>query len=91
MPDLNLTTLILLALLVGAVIFIGRELEERYPEYVDYAHPRKSTVVQQLRAGTFVALDYASELAFPGSREKALEYKRNRARASLVVHSPATD
>jgi hypothetical protein len=79
MPELNFLTIILLAALLGVIIFIGRELEERYPEYADYAvKGTPTTIVQQLRAGTFVVLDYASEVAFPGSRNKAIQYKKDR-------------
>lgn len=79
MGGFNLTTVIALALLVGIVIFIGRELEVHYPEYTDYVEKDgKSTVVQQLRAGAFVLLDYGSDLVFPGSRDKVLQYKRNK-------------
>lgn len=79
MGGFNLTTIIALALLVGIIIFIGRELEVHYPDYTDYVEKGgKSTIVQQLRAGAFILLDYGSDLIYPGSREKMLLYKRNK-------------
>jgi hypothetical protein len=80
-PELNFLTIILFALLVGVVIFVGRELELRYPKYADYAKDAPSTILQQFRAGAFVILDYASEVVFPGSRENALTYKREKAQS----------
>lgn len=79
MGGFNLTTIIALALLVGIIIFVGRELEVHYPEYTDYVEKGgKSTIVQQLRAGAFVLLDYGSDLIYPGSRDNMLQYKRNK-------------
>lgn len=79
MLDLNITTIGLILLVVGLIVFIGREFQARYPQYADYVGPDKqSTPVQQARAGGFVVLDFASDLAFPGSREKAREYKKSK-------------
>lgn len=78
MLDLNFTTVLLLVSLLGILVFVGREFEERYPAYVDYKEGDKTTLVQQLRAGAFVALDYASDVAFPGARSRAISYKQQK-------------
>lgn len=90
-PELNFLTIILMAMLVGIVIFVGRELELRYPKYTDYAKQQTpSTLLQQFRAGSFVILDYASEVVFPGSRENALRYKREKAQTT-AAHANGSD
>lgn len=79
MPEFNYSTLILLGLLIGLILFLGREFEQNYPKLADYSTAQKpSTWVDQLRAGAFVALDVASDAAFPGQRVHALEYKKSK-------------
>lgn len=72
-------TVVLIALLCGVLVMLGREYEERYPKNCDYlADNKSSTLLQQLRVGTFLAMDSATELIWPGSREKAIYLKRVR-------------
>lgn len=86
MPEFNYSTLILLGLLIGLILFLGREFEQNYPKLAaDYSTAEKpSTWVDQLRAGAFVALDVASDAAFPGQRENALEYKKTKTVSRLT-------
>lgn len=79
MPEFNYSTLLLLGLLLGIILFLGKEFEKNYPNLADYASDQKpSTWVDQLRAGAFIALDVASDAAFPGKRQHALDYKKNK-------------
>lgn len=78
MLDLNFTTVLILLLLLGTLVFIGREFEKHNPQYVDYKEGDKTTLIQQLRAGGFVALDYASDILFPGDRDRAISYKQQK-------------
>lgn len=89
MFDLNFTSVVLLTLLIGALIFIGREFEERYPNYVDYKDGEKSTIIQQLRSGAFVALDYASDILYPGTRGMAVRYKQSKRTYEQEQHQQA--
>lgn len=74
-----LFTIVLIALLCGVLIVLGREYEERFPHNCDYLHGgQTSTLVQQLRVGAFLALDSATDMIWPGSREKAIHLKRVR-------------
>lgn len=74
-----LFVVVLIALLCGILIVLGREYEERYPKNCDYLSGNQpSTLVQQLRVGTFLAMDSATEMIWPGSREKAIYLKRFR-------------
>lgn len=75
----NFTTIILLAVLIGVVILMGREFEVRYKRYADYTSDDKpSTFQEQARAGSFWLLDFASEVVFPGTRKSAIRYKRDK-------------
>lgn len=76
--NMNFTVLILLGLLLAAFVLIGREFEDRYPGYIDYKTGEKSTLVQQMRVGAFITIDYVSDLIWPGSREHAVRYKQTR-------------
>lgn len=72
-------TVILLTLLCTILVIIGREFEERSPQDCDYLNSDgQSTLLQQLRTGMFFAIDYASYMIWPGSREKAIYLKRMR-------------
>lgn len=76
---MNLTVIILLGLLLAAFVLIGREFEERYAPYVDYKDENnRTTVLQQMRVGAFITMDYVSDLVWPGSREHAIRYKQTR-------------
>lgn len=71
--------ILLLAVLVGVMIVIGREYEERNPKNCDYVSTgTSSTLVQQLRVGAFLAMDYGSDMVWPGSRDQAISLKRIR-------------
>lgn len=77
--DLNVTVFLLLALFALVLIVIGREYEERYPKHCDYlADGKPSTFVQQLRTGAFIALDYAGDMVWAGSRDQAIYLKRQK-------------
>lgn len=72
----DLTTIILLAVLIGVVVLIGREFEIRYKSHADYVTAgTPSTLQQQARAGVFWLFNFAGDLVFPGSREAASRYK----------------
>lgn len=76
--DLNFSSLLLILFLVGALIFIGREFEIRYPTYIDYKIDNKSSIKQQLRTGAYLVLDYLSDLAWPGKLERAYAFKHSK-------------
>lgn len=74
---MNITVIILIALLLGALILIGREFEERYAKLIDYkADHEPSTLQQQMRTGAYVLFDYISDMCWPGNRTQAYAYKR---------------
>lgn len=75
----GIIVLLLLAVLVGVLIVIGREYEERNPQACDFSSDKTpSTLVQQLRVGAFLAMDYGSDMVWPGSRNQAIALKRMR-------------
>jgi hypothetical protein len=75
----NLTVIILLLVLAGIVILMGREFEIRYKKYADYtSHDKPSTLQDQARAGSFWLMDFASDVIFPGTRQSAISYKRDK-------------
>lgn len=76
--DLNFSSLLLILFLVGALIFIGREFEIRYPTYIDYKIDDKSSIKQQLRTGAYLVLDYLSDLCWPGKLELAYAFKHSK-------------
>lgn len=79
----------LLVILAGLLIVIGREFEERYPAYIDFASESKpSTLVQQLRTGVFMAMDFGSDMIWPGSRHTAIAFKRARQTKEELKQKP---
>lgn len=79
---MNITVIILIALLIGALILIGREFEERYAKFVDYKSEQEpSTLQQQMRTGAYVLFDYISDMCWPGNRMQAYAYKRTKGTA----------
>lgn len=83
-----ITNLILLSLLLAIVVFVGKEYETRYPFYADYLNnDKKSTWIQQIRAGTFVLLDSSTDIIYPGSRDKAIAYRKHK---QVLTQEPNT-
>lgn len=79
---------LLLMLLCAVLIVIGREFEERNPKDCDYLNNgAQSTLLQQFRTGAFFAIDYASDMIWPGSREKAIYIKRMRKTKAELLKS----
>lgn len=90
MLDVTLSTVLLVAVVVGLFWMAGRDFEEEHPDYVDYRTNGKVTFVQQMRAGAFVLFDRASDFSFPGSRRFAVAYKRRRPEPGNVSATTST-
>lgn len=84
MLELNFTLVILIVLLLATFVFVGKEFEERYPSYVNYKDGDKTSIVQQMRAGSFIVLDYVGDMLWPGDKDQAIYYKRAKKTAAEI-------
>lgn len=82
--DISFTSVFLLVVLFGILLFVGSEFEDRYPSYATYLknYGTKAVVdgtyIQKVRAGAYIVLDYLSDLAWPGDTASANVYKRTK-------------
>ena len=76
----SIVIILLLVAILIALLIVGDQASVRYPNYFASTSNLEGMQkrMEQLRIGAFVTLDAASDMAFPGTRDKALQYKKDK-------------